>query len=96
MVDQDGPAALSDLSVIFVDVFMPSMTGIELAKELTALYKKNGVRLPPLIACTANDDRVVEQNCKSAGILAVLRKPFSQDDVGDVLVQFGVPKQGMS
>jgi YesN/AraC family two-component response regulator len=57
--------------LVITDVTMPSMTGIELAKELMAIRPDI-----PIILCTGFSELINEKRAKEMGIQEFVMKPF--------------------
>lgn len=71
--------------VIFMDVQMPEMDGLEATRQIRALAVGEGKRGPWIIALTANamqDDRDL---CLAAGMDDYVTKPFKQQDITGAL-----------
>ena len=64
--------ARSTFGVIFCDVDLPGMSGLELSR----VWRKQGVQTP-IVALTARTQADVEALCLDAGMNAFLRKPVS-------------------
>jgi CheY-like chemotaxis protein len=69
---------LSSLDCIVVDVHMPGMGGLKLAKEL---HEQGFV--VPIIIITALPDKSLDSEAASAGARCVLRKPFETSTLID-------------
>ena len=63
-----------EISMIFMDIFMPEKDGIETTKELRAMHYNEII-----IACTANNDSNDFAEYKKSGINDILVKPFKSD-----------------
>lgn len=70
--------------VILMDVRMPVMNGIEAAKAIRALNRKDAKTIP-IIALSANTFDEDIQACKAAGMNDHLNKPIIPDDFSRVL-----------
>jgi CheY-like chemotaxis protein len=72
--------------LIFTDLNMPHINGIELIREVRRQFDK--MTLPIVMVTTQNEtqdnDAAVE-----AGVNAILHKPFTAEDLGKVLADFG-------
>ena len=87
----DGRTALElvrsrpfDLAVL--DVQMPGMSGIDLARAVRAREEDLDVHLP-LVALTGYDDRDNHAACVAAGIDEILEKPVDGETLADVLAR---------
>jgi len=66
-----------EIRVIFMDVFMPGMGGIEASKEVLKIISK--WKSPPvLVGCTADTSESTIQACRNVGIKIFLHKPISR------------------
>ncbi len=75
----------NDYSLIFMDENMPNMSGIESTQKIRTLKKDRHI---PIVAVTANamvDDR---KRFLDAGLDDYISKPYSQEDVLNVLKKF--------
>lgn len=87
-VVQDGLSAIdllkkSDFDIIITDYSMPGMNGVELTKILRSQYPHSFI-----IGISANCD---EKDFLNAGANAFLHKPFSLDNLRDVLRKTEIP-----
>ncbi|AXJ00971.1 PAS domain S-box-containing protein [Cyclonatronum proteinivorum] len=71
-------------AVIFMDIHMPEMDGIEVTKKIRAL-ESNTHSHTPIIALTAGALKHEKQKCLAAGMDAFLTKPFDAQKISDVL-----------
>lgn len=83
----DGEDGLRQLSsqqppfdLIITDVRMPAMTGLELIGRIRSL----GVDIPVVVMSGHQDDEIDKAE-KESGVVAVLEKPFSFDDIDELL-----------
>ncbi len=86
----DGQAALdaviqASYDVIFMDVQMPGMDGLEATREIRRLLPRD--RQPYVIAMTAGAFRQERERCLAAGMDAFLAKPVQRADVEGMLEQ---------
>ncbi|MCR4822491.1 MAG: response regulator [Treponema sp.] len=63
-----------EISMVFMDIYMPEKDGIEATKELRAMHYNEII-----IACTANNDTNDFSEYKKIGINDILVKPFKSD-----------------
>jgi signal transduction histidine kinase/DNA-binding response OmpR family regulator len=61
---------------IILDVWMPDVDGLELARRLRRLEDLSDAAFTPIIAYTADTDARTRQRCRAVGIQAVLYKPL--------------------
>ena len=66
----------SKFDLVFTDMTMPGVTGIEVAKSL--LKRKPGV---PIILCTGYNDDVSKEKAMALGIRGFLMKPLSRNEI---------------
>ncbi len=83
VIAKNGKEALNkfkDLNSIFdlliTDVYMPYMTGIELAKNILKLKPEI-----PVILFTGYKDLLIPEKMESIGIYEILTKPFTQKEM---------------
>jgi signal transduction histidine kinase/CheY-like chemotaxis protein len=69
--------------IILMDIQMPFMSGIEACKEI--LRRKSGHPKPKIIFVTAHVSDVSEAECRAAGGVDFLPKPFNISDIGNCL-----------
>ncbi|WP_162180190.1 hybrid sensor histidine kinase/response regulator [Spirochaeta lutea] len=79
-------ASREDFDVIFMDVHMPVMDGYAAAAEIRRFSTS-----VPIIAVTANALQGEWENCRKAGMTGYLAKPFSKDQVEEVLREIFEP-----
>jgi CheY-like chemotaxis protein len=70
-----------NLRIIFLDVEMPVMDGIECAKKMNQYMKSNKLEHIPIIGLTAHDSPEIHEDCLNAGMSAVIMKPVLKDDL---------------
>ena len=77
-----------ELLVIFMDVNMPIMGGIESTHEIQKLYKTRPDLKPPcIVALTASNSKEEEERCLKEGLDVFLSKPPDQVALQRVLIQ---------
>lgn len=64
--------------LLFTDINMPQMTGLELSKALKALPE---TRQKPILALTTENSTEIKQAGKDIGIAGWVVKPFSNDKI---------------
>ncbi|MEO1400523.1 MAG: response regulator [Cyanobacteria bacterium J06635_1] len=72
--------------VIFMDVQMPKMDGLEATRKI---IKRWGKQRPRIIAMTANALKQDKENCLANGMDGYISKPFSMVDFQSALVEVG-------
>jgi CheY-like chemotaxis protein len=70
-------------NVIFMDIYMPGMTGIETTKYVRKNFQKE--RQPFIIAMTGGALKGDRDNCYSAGMNDYIDKPVSKEKLYDIL-----------
>ena len=64
-------------NLIFTDIQMPEMDGIEFAKQVLENYSRKGKTPPVIIGLTAEVSESVEVRCLGAGMAEMLHKPIT-------------------
>ncbi len=90
-IADNGKIALDMLNkkaydLIFMDIQMPEMDGLDAARHIIEKYKDNA---PPIIAMTANVLSEDEQECKLAGMKDFVSKPFTIERLEKVVHKWG-------
>ena len=80
-----------EISMIFMDIYMPEKNGIEATKELRAMHYNEII-----IACTANNDTNDFNEYKRSGINDILVKPFKHDTLRAMLEKWKTVLQTLS
>ncbi len=75
-----------DYDLVFMDIQMPEMDGLEATRQIT---KKYGENAPPIIAMTANVLSENEHDCKEAGMKDFLSKPFTIERLEAIINKWG-------
>lgn len=96
----DGAAALAWLErcnydAVLMDMQMPGMDGLEATRRLRALPADRG-GLTPVIALTANALAGERQRCMDAGMNGFIAKPYTRQQLRDVLASVIVADQSAS
>jgi two-component system chemotaxis response regulator CheY len=79
----------ADIRLIFCDVYMPNMNGLEFAKRLHQRSKQAGASsIPPLIMLTTESSRDVVQEGKAYGVASWILKPPTVEIIKRVLERF--------
>lgn len=77
-------------SVVFMDIQMPLMDGLEATKEIREGKAGECYRTVPIVAMTANAMREDEIKCLEIGMDYFVTKPINQELLKDVLSKIGV------
>jgi FixJ family two-component response regulator len=70
------------MAVAVIDIWMPGISGLQVKKELQAISPKTRV-----IIITANEDDAVRAQAMQGGTIALLIKPFDDDEFVDAVYQ---------
>ena len=78
--------ALTDqYHLIFLDLVMPEMDGIEACRRILAQAKASGLPAPHLIAITGSINPEIEKQLFEIGFLAAYEKPISMSQVNEAI-----------
>lgn len=78
-------AAGTPFDVIFMDVSMPEMDGLQATRAIREMEKKSGRKGTIIIALTAGVSESDRRNCAEAGMDLFLGKPFTGDGLSRIL-----------
>ncbi|HEX5688184.1 MAG TPA: response regulator [Ideonella sp.] len=81
------------VDLIFLDVHMPGMGGLELADKIRALEQQTGRQRTPIVALTASAMPHERQACLQHGMDEVMIKPFAFAELKATLRRWGQPEQ---
>ena len=86
----DGASALEAMrhhrfDIVFLDVHMPEMTGLDATIAIRAAERQSGTHLP-IVALTASALLEEQQSCLDAGMDAVLIKPYRFERLQELLI----------
>lgn len=73
--------------MVFMDIFMPVMDGLEATKEIRAFEKKQNRPAVPVVAVTASAFEEDRQQSVDAGCSAFLAKPIRKADIFECVVR---------
>jgi len=71
--------------LVLMDCRMPSMDGMAATREIRAQERSLGLPRVPVIALTATTSDINRQLCLNAGMDAFMSKPYTKEDLGQVL-----------
>ncbi len=71
--------------LIFMDMEMPVMSGIETTVEIISKYKEDA---PPILAMTANAFEKNKKACLDAGMVGFITKPFLLEEIRKILKEY--------
>ncbi|MDQ8203437.1 ATP-binding protein [Pelagicoccus sp. SDUM812003] len=74
----------NEYDLVFMDIQMPEMDGLEATEEI---IKRWGDNRPRIIALTANAMREDREKCYGIGMDGYLTKPFKRDDLKDTITK---------
>jgi CheY-like chemotaxis protein/HPt (histidine-containing phosphotransfer) domain-containing protein len=91
-VAADGMAALAaihdakvhEFDLLMMDMEMPLLNGIETAKAIRKIERKNGGRLP-IVATSTHPSPAEREACTAAGIDGYLAKPLRARELNDII-----------
>jgi CheY-like chemotaxis protein len=70
------------IDIIFMDIEMPVMNGIEATKKLKSDFKYKAI---PVVALTAHNLEDFSSDFDNAGFNSILEKPYSCERIAEVL-----------
>jgi len=82
-------AAAGSYDMVFMDMHMPILDGLEASRRIRALGGRKGA--VPIVALTANAMASDRQKCIAAGMNDFLSKPFEPQDIHAMLAKWGAP-----
>ena len=68
--------------LVFTDLNMPEITGIELTKKIRKKYRKESL---PVIMVTTQNEAQDNEAAKEAGVNAIMYKPFTEEEIGKAI-----------
>jgi two-component system sensor histidine kinase BarA len=89
-------ASKSPFDLIFMDIHMPRMNGLEAAGEIRSLEKVQNRPSVPIVALTADIQPEIREQVEAAGMNDCVVKPIYESELWEVLAKFlgtGVPQQ---
>ncbi len=80
-----------NFDIIFMDVQMPEMDGVEACKKIREMENKSGsIKKIPIIAMTANTSEDERKKYLEAGMDDYISKPFKQKELVEIFKKFAV------
>lgn len=79
--------AVEMFDIIFMDIEMPIMNGIEATRKLKADPKYRDI---PVVALTAHNLEDFCNDYQDAGFNTILEKPYSSEGIADVIAKLGL------
>ncbi|MGM0824949.1 MAG: response regulator [Pseudomonadota bacterium] len=86
----------SFFDLVFMDIFMPTMSGLETARRWRELESTQGSRKSVLVALTANADNMGPEECFSAGLDDLLTKPYQPETLLGIITTWFPGTDGAS
>lgn len=83
-------AAKHKYDLIFIDIHMPKMDGVDAAREILS---KEGHHPIEIIALTANIAAESKEECANAGMSDFILKPFKNKEIEKVIQRVGSKKK---
>ncbi|NLY03719.1 MAG: response regulator [Campylobacter sp.] len=77
-----------DFDIIFMDIAMPVMDGVEATKAIKGWEEENGLKHVPIIAVTANALKGDRERFMSEGLDEYCTKPIKKEILGEMLDMF--------
>lgn len=74
--------------LIFMDMQMPVMDGLEATRLLRQMEYKDAYHVPPIVALTANAMKGDKERCFDAGMSDYISKPIRKDDIKSCIDQW--------
>jgi two-component system sensor histidine kinase EvgS len=72
-----------EFCALLLDVHMPLMTGLEVARQVRRWEAGQGLRARPILALTASAFADEQAQCLAAGMNEVITKPFALDALAE-------------
>ncbi|WP_145735022.1 response regulator [Nitrospirillum pindoramense] len=97
----DGAAAVRAVDtgtydLVFMDMHMPRMGGLEAITLIRALPRAPDRPLPPLVVLTAGVSDEERERCRAAGLDAFLSKPVDLEELLKAAATVGLPPQDLA
>jgi CheY-like chemotaxis protein len=76
------------IKIIFMDMQMPIMDGIEATKQIISFLESNKLKRPPIIGISSDNNEDDRRKFMAAGINEFFRKPISKNVVSDIYAKY--------
>lgn len=76
----------SDIDIIFTDIEMPEMNGIDAVEEIRHRFPESKRHIP-IIAITSHDSSITTR-CRTVGFTDIITKPYTEDLVKKVIRKY--------
>ncbi len=83
---------IKDYDLIFMDVQMPEMDGLEASRKVHKMFKGREEQRPKIIAMTANAMKEDRDRCLQAGMDDYISKPIKMETIESILIKWFVPE----
>ena len=83
-VEKFAASELGHYDLVLMDIMMPVMDGIESAKQIRALERKDAKKIP-ILAMTAQSAEESKESCGQAGMNGYISKPVDPDHLKEIL-----------
>ena len=83
-VEKFAASELGHYDAVLMDIMMPVMDGIESAKQIRALERKDAKKIP-ILAMTAQSAEESKESCGQAGMNGYISKPVDPDHLKEIL-----------
>jgi CheY-like chemotaxis protein len=78
----------SSYKLIFMDLQIPVMDGVEATIKITQIQKQKGIKNLHILAVTAYSSEDEDKKCKAIGMTQVLKKPVNATQINDCLRKY--------
>lgn len=71
------------LDIAFLDLHMPEMGGLDMLRKLN----DEGLTSVPIVVVSTSADSEMQKTCMDLGAVGFIRKPFTPQDIGDLMIK---------
>lgn len=71
------------IDIAFVDLHMPRMSGLDMLRRL----RQEGIQSVPIVIVSTSADMETQKTCLELGAVGFIRKPFTPQDVGALMIK---------